>query len=170
MHQRVKNSFIILRFGFQAFLHAVIYEGMSREIASELMDRFDNAAVESIDFQREILHKLDAQNKKANLPYLIFEGYYNEGFDVVKKPKNLWKHEGIIWKDDLCLRPQALECYVRRQDGYQNYTLSKISQEPKDIGALVFQKEGTAQVKLRKDLPRVYRLRIDVLESEMEKF
>lgn len=170
LHQRVKNNFTILRFGFQAFLRAAMDEGMPEEISSHLMKHFDNAAVESIDFQQGLLRKLDAQNKKANLPYLIIDGFYNDGFDLAKKPDKLPKHEGVIWKRDLCLRPEALERFVRMQDGYQNYTLSKISQELKDIGALVLQEEGTAQVKLRKDLPRVYRLRLDVLRSEAEQF
>ncbi len=56
------------------------------------------------------------------------------------------------------------------QNRYQNYTISKIVQELKDIGALVLQEEGTAQVKIKKGLPRVYRIRIGILESEAKEF
>lgn len=59
---------------------------------------------------------------------------------------------------------------MRTQKGYQNYTISKVIQELKDIGALVVQEEGTAQVKIKKGVPRVYRIRINVLESEAKEF
>lgn len=166
VHQRVWKNCMILQWGMKAFLSAAEDEGSSRGCCRQLFQMFSSAMEDSIRYQHELLRKLDAQNKKGNLPYLIVEGFYNDGFDLAKKPDKLPKHEGVIWKDDLCLRPEALERFVRMQDGYQNYTLSKISQELKDIGALVLQEAGTAQVKLRKDLPRVYRLRLDVLESE----
>lgn len=38
------------------------------------------------------------------------------------------------------------------------------------MGALVIQEEGTLQVRLKKDTPRVYRIRLDVLEECKERF
>ena len=75
-----------------------------------------------------------------------------------------------MWKNNLCLRSAALERAVRLQDGYQNYTLSKIVRELKNMGALVIQEEGTLQVRLKKGTPRVYCIRLDVLEEYEERF
>ena len=47
---------------------------------------------------------------------------------------------------------------------------SKIARELKDMGALVIQEEGTLQVRLKKDTPRVYRIRFDALEEYEERF
>ena len=91
-------------------------------------------------------------------------------FNLTKNIKKLDKRDGIEWKNDLCLRPAALERAVRLQDGYQDYTLSKIARELKDMGALVIQEEGTLQVRLKKDTPRVYRIRFDALEEYEERF
>lgn len=68
------------------------------------------------------------------------------------------------------MRRDPLERYIRAQDGYGSYKISKIVQELKDIGALVLQEEGTAQVRLKKETPRVYRIRVDVLEDAAEEF
>jgi len=38
------------------------------------------------------------------------------------------------------------------------------------MGALVIQEEGTLQVRLKKDTPRVYRIRFDALEEYEERF
>ena len=72
--------------------------------------------------------------------------------------------------NDLCLRRAALERAVRLQNGYQDYTISKIVRELKDMGALVIQEENTAQVRLKKGTPRVYRIRLEVLEECEEYF
>ena len=56
------------------------------------------------------------------------------------------------------------------QDGYACYNIFKIIQDLKDIGALVLQEEGTAQVRLKKGTPRVYRIRLDVLEDGAKEF
>lgn len=68
------------------------------------------------------------------------------------------------------MRKDALERFVRLQDGYADYSITQIVRELKDIGALVIQEEGTAQVKIKKDTPCVYRLRLDVLRSEAKEF
>ncbi len=60
--------------------------------------------------------------------------------------------------------------YVRSQDGYGAYTLNKTVRELKDMRALVIQEEEAATVKLKHGLPRVYRIRLDVLEDCAEEY
>lgn len=108
----------------------------------------------------------------GNLPFCLLEGYGNSAFDLAKKIEKLNKHSGIIWKDDLCLRKEALIQFVRQQPGYHDWTANRITRTLKDIGALVLQEEDTATVKLTKDsnVPRVYRIRLNVLKDAAEKF
>ena len=82
--------------------------------------------------------------------------------------KKLAKYSGIIWQKDLCLKPDALVQYVRTQPGFHNWTRNRIIQELKDIGALVLQEENASTVHIDKDLPRVYRIRLDVLKDMAE--
>ena len=91
-------------------------------------------------------------------------------FNLTKNIDKLDKRDGIMRKKNLCLRPAALERVVRLQDGYQNYTLSKIARELRDMGALVIQEGGTSQVRLKKGTPRVYRIRLDALKEYQERF
>ncbi|MFQ9127027.1 MAG: hypothetical protein ACLR4Z_09870 [Butyricicoccaceae bacterium] len=124
---------------------------------------------QSQQYQKKLLDDLDRSKKKGNLAFVLLECYGDpKVFNLTKNIKKLDKRDGIEWKNDLCLRPAALERAVRLQDGYQNYTLSKIARELKDMGALVIQEEGTLQVRLKKDTPRVYRIRLDALEEYEE--
>ena len=139
---------------------------------SECMDLVASSCESlSQDNAQELLDDLDRSKKKGNLAFVLLECYGDpKVFNLTKNIKKLDKRDGIEWKNDLCLRPAALERAVRLQDGYQNYTLSKIARELKDMGALVIQEEGTLQVRLKKDTPRVYRIRFDALEEYEERF
>ena len=97
--------------------------------------------------------------------------YENDTFTLTKKIEKLDKRDGILWKGNyLCLRRDALERTVRIQDGYQDYTINQIVRELKDMGALTIQEEDTAQVRLKKGTPRVYRINLDILEHYQEEY
>lgn len=169
-HPRVCFNFTILSEIFQLLIHAAADAGLSAETANRIRARYEQAVEKSVNYQFQLLENLDRQRKKGNLAALLMAGYKKEVFDLTRKVEKLSRHEGIMWKRDMCLRREPLERFVRLQDGYKSYTISKIVQELKDIGALVLQEEGTAQVKIKRDAPRVYRIRIDVLKQVAEDY
>lgn len=170
VHQRAWKNFIILKWGMTAFLCAAEDEGCPDACRAKLMERFNEALVASLQYQSSLLKKLDRCKKKGNIAAVILAGLEAGAFQMTKNIDKLWKKDGIWWRGDAGLRKDALERFIRLQDGYGTYTISKIIQELKDIGALVIQEEGTAQVKIKKGTPRVYRLRLDVLRDEAEEF
>ena len=171
MHPRVFHNFLILRTVFSLALRAAREDGLSASSAEPITARYETGIEQSQQYQKKLLDDLDRSKKKGNLAFVLLECYGDpKVFNLTKNIKKLDKRDGIEWKNDLCLRPAALERAVRLQDGYQNYTLSKIARELKDMGALVIQEEGTLQVRLKKDTPRVYRIRFDALEEYEERF
>lgn len=117
-----------------------------------------------------LVEKIKSTIPVGNLAYCIHQGYCNEEFNLCKKTEKLSKHDGILWKDDLCLRLNALVQFVRRQPGYQDWSSKRIVQELKDIGVLVMQEESAATVHITKGTPRVYRIRLKALENAAERY
>ena len=169
-NQRVEKNFKVLDVVFDALAHAALANGASPQCVDAAYTQYCDAVDRSLQFQYDLLQQLDRQRKKGNIAALLLEGLEQDAFDLCKKADKLDRHEGIVWKRDLCLRRDPLERYIRAQDGYGSYKISRIVQELKDIGALVLQEEGAAQVRLKKDAPRVYRIRVDVLKDTAEEF
>lgn len=171
MHPRIFHNFLILRTVFFLALRAAREDGVSASSAEAITERYEAGIGQSQQYQKKLLKTLDRSKKKGNLAFVLLECYGDsEVFNLTKNIKKLHKHDGIKRKNDLCLRSAALERAVRLQDGYQDYTLSKIVRELKDMGAFVIQEEGTLQVRLKKGTPRVYCIRLDVLEEYEERF
>lgn len=169
-HPRVEANFDILDVVFETLAYAALAAGTPKSCVDAISSQYCVAMDASVEYQAQLLDKLDQQRKKGNIAALLLEGLEQDAFDLCKKIEKLYRHDGIIWHGDLCLRREPLERFIRLQDGYGNYTISKIVQELKDIGALVLQEEGTAQVRLKKGTPRVYRIRLDVLKDAAEEF
>lgn len=169
-NQRMEKNFKVLDVVFDALAHAALADGASPRCVDAIHTQYCVAVDRSLQFQEGLLNQLEGQRKKGNIAALLLAGYESDAFDLCKKVEKLDRHEGIIWRDDLCLRRDPLERFIRMQDGYACYNISKIVQELKDIGALVIQEEGTAQVRLKKGTPRIYRIRLDVLEDEAQEF
>ena len=168
---RIQVNYTILGWALQQFLSAAVSDGLSQEKMTYLMQQYQNAEQNSIQFQQNILKQYKSHIKKENIASLLLKAVEDkQKLRLTKKAHKLKKCDGILWKEDLCLKREALERFVRMQNGYQNYTISQIIRELKDIGALVLQESNTAQVKLRKDLPRVYRIQMDVLKNEAREF
>jgi len=108
----------------------------------------------------------------GNLPFCILKGYENGAFDLTKKIEKLTKYGGIIWKGDLCLRREALVQFIHQQPGYHDWTSNRITRTLKGINALVLQEEEAATVRFTKDYatPRVYRIRMKILEETAQKY
>lgn len=169
-HPRVDANFGIIHTIFEALAYAALAAGTPKSCVDTAYMQYCIAVDASMEYQAQLLDKLDQQRKKGNIAALLLEGLEQDAFDLCKKIEKLYRHDGIIWRGDLCLRREPLERFIRLQDGYGNYTISKIVQELKDIGALVLQEEGTAQVRLKKNTTRVYRIRLDVLKDAAEEF
>lgn len=169
-HQRIWNNFTVLNSMFELLLHAASDAGISAEASQGIRMRYNQAINDSLGYQNELLKQLDRQMKKANLAAILLQAYEQDAFHLTSRIEKLEKRDGIIWRNDLCLRREPLERLIRAQDGYGNHTISRIVQELKDIGALVIQESGTAQVYLKKNFPRVYRVRLNVLRHYAKEF
>ncbi len=151
LHPRIDNNYTILKWAMQQLLLVAVADGLSQEEAERLNKRYQVAERDSMQFQQDKLDELESRIKKENIASLLLKAIKNEdAFHMTKKTKKLSEYAGIWWKGDLCLTRASLERFMRTQKEYQNYTISKVIQELKDIGALVVQEEGTAQVKIKK--------------------
>lgn len=166
--QRISLNFFVLDAVVKALILAARDAGTADPTLHLVFDAYCRAVSAAMHYQNKQLDQLDRQRKKGNIAALLLEGLEQDAFDLCKKVEKLERHEGIIWHRDLCLRREPLERFIRLQDGYGSYKISQIIQELKDIGALVLQEEGTAQVRLKKGTPRVYRIRKDVLKDAAE--
>lgn len=136
----------------------------------ELRNKWKEALELALDKHLILKQELLDQLPVGNLAAILYSGYKNNDFDLAKKPEKLGKHEGTLWRRGLCLRPEALVRFVRFQPGFRQWTRNRISQELKDMGALVLQEENASTVHLADGLPRVYRIRLDVLRDEAKYF
>lgn len=162
---RVRTNYLCLRWAFQSLVKALNPDGLLAEESYALCNQMDRALNIALSAHTKMREKILEDVPRGNLAAVICEGYKKHDFDLTKSLEKLDKHGGIIWKGDLCLRPEELIHYVRLQPGFHNWTRNRITQELKDIGALVLQEEGSGTVHLNKGSPRVYRIRVDVLKS-----
>lgn len=168
--ERVRTNLLTLRWAFKIMLHAL---DLTSDQYDRLLAHFDNALHESVSMLNDQIRRLKADVAEGNIAYILLCGYRNNCFKLLKnqsKLEKIYKKDGVIFEGDLCLRSASLESFVRRQNGYQKYNLGKIVNELLDYGALCIQEEGTKQVKLtkKKGVPRVYRIKISVLEEKSE--
>lgn len=176
-HQkRVLTNMAVPKWAFNCFLQAAQEKGVPFETLHKLSTLFHEEMEASLTAQDAQLAKIAAEKKSGNIAYIILGCLENECFNLCEKKHHLHKSDGIIWKGrDLCIKGQALEHHVRRQNGYGSYTIHKIVSELKDLNALCINEDGAMTIRLGKDkhglnLPRVYRIRLDVLEEGQEKY
>ena len=166
---RIRTNYGCVRWAFQCMLNALEdYGYLSPENHMKLLKRLENALNNALDKHLMLKQKLMEQIPMGNLAAILYSGYINGDFDLAKKPSKLGQHEGTTWHGDLCLRPEALLRFVRLQPGFHGWSRNRITQELKDIGALVLQEENASTVHIDKDLPRVYRIRLNVLKDTKE--
>lgn len=138
-----------------------------------LDQQFEMAVQLSLTAQRRALLRFSRGKKRGTLAEIMLEAYRNREavFRLASSLKKLEKHDGIMWKGDLCLRRDALERFIHQQPGYQDIPLSRVVQKLRDMGALVIQEDGCATVHLAKKkahIPRVYRIRKDALAQAVK--
>ena len=95
---------------------------------------------------------------KRNIAFLLCEAIDSDEFDLCRKKTNLFKRNGIIWKEDkrgrpveVGIKPTALVQFIRNQNGYQNYSSRKITDYLRDTGALTLQEKKSNTCHLGKD-------------------
>lgn len=135
-----------------------------------IMQNFQEALSAALSAQCELLDQIEQSKPKGNIAYLLYEAYSEGMFRMAKKLEKLDVRDGIIWEDDFCLRKVPLLNYIRKQPGYHDYTINKITRELQDIGALITNESDTCQVHLAKDAPRVYRMIVKVLKENAKKY
>ena len=170
MGARVDTNYCLMRASMQSFLRSLRDLRLPYNSEPVLLDKMDSALSDAIQEQQGMIERLKDQIPVGNIAFCIFEGYKHNAFNLTSKMKKLSKHDGIIWKGDLCLRKEPLVSFVRQQPGYQSWSSNKIVRTLKDWNALVLQEDSAATVHLTKDSPRVYRIRLDVLEDAAQQY
>ena len=175
MDIRMVKNYKCLCAAFAAFVRFLPNLGATDDICSCLIKRMDSAVAKAKCEHMAMVQRLKENIPIGNISFLILDGLKKGAFDLAKKVEKLEKHGGIIWKDDLCLRPEELIRFVRFQSGYQSWSRNKITRFLKDIGALVLQEDDSDTIHLQKStpeiyIPRVYRIRINVLKETAKRY
>ncbi len=169
---RIATNYACLKTAFYSLLCSLDelkFPKNQKEKVSAMLDKALDVALEQ---HKSMINQIKEHFPVGNLQFCILDGYKNGAFDLAKKIDKLSKHDGMIWKDDLCLRKEALIQFVRQQPGYHDWTSNRITRALKDINALVLQEEEAATIRLIKDcdVPRVYRIRMKILKETSEKY
>lgn len=169
---RIATSYACLGSAFQSFIRSLPGANSRPKMADSALNMMNKALKEARKNHQAMIEQIKDTIPVGNLSYCILEGYRNDTFDLTKKLERLKKHDGIIWKGDICLRPEVLIQFVRQQPGYHDWSPNRITRALKDINALVLQEENAATVRLskEKDVPRVYRIRKEVLKETAQKY
>lgn len=171
---RMFTNYTCLRSAFLSFIRSLNnLNSCSHQMISQILRMMDSALSDAQQCHQNMIMNIKRKFPVGNLAYCIYQGYLNNAFDLCEKPHRLKDHEGMIKKNDLCLRPEKLIQFVRNQSGYQEWKAIQITRELKDIGALVIEETGSSTVHIgqKKDhAPRVYRIRLNVLKEHAEKY
>ena len=154
--KRSENNFRIVDTVYALLERILLESNIAFSTRENLRRQYEIAVQQSMD-------SLEMALKRANKPpiiKLIKRGLDQNAFDLAQKVEKLHKHEAIIWKEDLCIKKDPLERFVRHQPGYENWKFKQIIDELKMQGLLVIQEEDTYQVRIAKDAPRTYRIRL----------
>lgn len=167
---RMATNYGCLRAVFLSFLRSLHTIELPSQAKDKIAQRMDTALNKAIHVHHDLIGQLMERIPVGNLPFCILEGYRHGAFDLANKIKKLGDHDGILYKDDLCLRSDALIQFIRQQPGYRDWSRNRITRELKDINALVIQEEKTDTVHLTKESPRVYRIRLNILKNAAKNF
>lgn len=170
MDVRMNTNYACLETAFQSFIHSLSEPGHISKPVLLLLKRMEDAVAEAQQYHLDMIEKIKEHFPIGNLSFCILEGYRNAAFDLTRKIEKLEKHGGILWKGDLCLRRDELIQFIRQQPGYHDWTSNQITRSLKDICALVLQEDEASTVRLTKDSPRVYRIRLNVLKDTAQKY
>lgn len=173
--QRVRTNLTALYWAFREFVAIFATNIRFDNLARDLVRNFNRALADSVQQTHAALARVRSLTPEGNIAYVLLNAYLGDNFNLLKDGKKLAKLskcDGTMFKGDLCLRKCALQQVVNQSPGYRGWGLNHIVAELVSYGALRIQEEGTYQVKLSSDteVPRVYRIKIDVLEKFSERY
>jgi hypothetical protein len=150
-------------------------QGLSPDVGQKLLKQMSDALEFSLTEHNAMIAMLKDSIPAGNLAFCKLDGYQRKAFDLTKKFERLSKHGGIIRNNDLCLRLEELVRFVRLQPGYRDWRSNKITRNLKDMGALAIQENTSNTVHLpkpkgKKCIPRVYRIKLDILEKYSKQY
>ena len=117
MGTRIDINYSLMRASLQSLLHSLHDLGLPSDLEQVLSDRMEMALSDAIQVHQNSIAHLKSQFPVGNIAFCILEGYRHGAFDLTSKIKRLSKHDGIVWKGDLCLRKDPLISFVRQQPG-----------------------------------------------------
>lgn len=181
--RRIQDNLALLQWAFVGMIE-MIKARMELPSSDEhaLNEKFWEAVHRSVRKQVTEFRRIQSKFKEGNIAFLLCEAIDSDEFDLCRKKTNLFKRNGIIWKEDkrgrpveVGIKPTALVQFIRNQNGYQNYSSRKITDYLRDTGALTLQEEKSNTCHLGKDkkgriLPRVLRIDVQTLRANAEKY
>lgn len=170
MDLRMVTNYACLAAAMNSFGRFLEKSGTSSVVCDKILSRMDSALRDAQASHLKMIAHIKESFPIGNIAFHILDGLKSNVFDLTKNVQKLVTHAGIMWKGDLCLRPESLVQFIRNQPGYHNCSRNKITRELKDLGALVIQEETTDTVHLKKGTPRVYRICIDALKNAAERY
>ncbi len=170
MDNRMRTNYAALNWSLNCLMLAAEEKGISQSIANAVIENYRTAESNALALQNDLLEQIERSKPKGNIAYLLYEAYAEGLFRMAKKAEKLEVKDGIIWQDNFCLRKAPLENYIRKQPGYHDFTITKITQYLKGIGALCTNESHSDQIHIIKDAPRVYRMKVKALKKNSKKY
>lgn len=181
--RRIQDNLALLQWAFVCLIEMIKERiDLPSDVEHALRRKFWEAVHCSVRKQVEEFAKIQSHLKEGNIAFLLCEAVDSDEFNLCRKKSNLFKRNGIIWKEDkrgrpveVGIKPTALVQFIRNQNGYQNFSSRKITNYLKDIGALTLQEEKSNTCHLGTDkkgrnLPRVLRIDVQTLRVNAEKY
>lgn len=139
--RRIQDNLALLQWAFVGMVE-MIKARMESSSSDEhaLNEKFWEAVHRSVRKQVTEFRMIQSKFKEGNIAFLLCEAIDSDEFDLCRKKTNLFKRNGIIWKEkkgvikQVGIKQTALVQFIRNQNGYQNYSSRKITDYMKDIG------------------------------------
>ena len=177
--RRIQDNLALLQWAFVGMVE-MIKARMELSSSDEhaLNEKFWEAVHRSVRKQVTEFRRIQSKFKEGNIAFLLCEAIDSDEFDLCRKKTNLFKRNGIIWKEkkgvikQVGIRQTALVQFIRNQ----NYSSRKITDYMKDIGCLTINedKSNTVHIGKLKDgkrpLPRVLLIDVQTLRDNAEKY
>ena len=181
--RRIQDNLALLQWAFVGMVE-MIKARMELPSSDEhaLNEKFWEAVHRSVRKQVTEFRRIQSQLKEGNIAFLLCEAIDSDEFDLCRKKTNLFKRNGIIWKEkkgvikQVGIKQTALVQFIRNQNGYQNYSSRKITDYLKDIGCLIINEDKSNTVHLgkikdgKRSLPRVLLIDVETLRDNAEKY
>ena len=177
--RRIQDNLALLQWAFVCMVE-MIKARMELSSSDEhaLNEKFWEAVHRSVRKQVTEFRRIQSKFKEGNIAFLLCEAIDSDEFDLCRKKTNLFKRNGIIWKEkkgvikQVGIKQTALVQFIRNQ----NYSSRKITDYMKDIGCLTINedKSNTVHIGKLKDgkrpLPRVLLIDVQTLRDNAEKY